>query len=94
MLKYYVDQRRRADGNFDQGAFEECYAILAAQRLTKILGIFMRLKERDGKPGYLQHVPRLWGYLDRALQAPVLEDLKIWYDEAFPADTRSIDQAV
>ncbi|NNF80835.1 MAG: tRNA (adenosine(37)-N6)-threonylcarbamoyltransferase complex ATPase subunit type 1 TsaE [Rhizobiales bacterium] len=94
MLEYYVEQRRRADENFDQSAFAECYAILAAQRLTKILGIFMRLKERDGKPGYLQHIPRLWRYLDQTLQAPVLKDLRIWYEEAFPAAARRTDQAV
>ena len=34
------------------------YAIMGAQRLTKILGIFARLDRRDGKPGYLQHIPR------------------------------------
>ncbi len=94
MLEYYVEQRQRTEGNFDRAAFEDGYAILAAQRLTKILGIFMRLKERDGKPGYLQHVPRLWRYLDRTLQAPVLKDLKSWYDEAFPIAARRTDQAV
>lgn len=94
MLEYYVEQRQRKNSDFDRVAFEEAYAILAAQRLTKILGIFMRLKERDGKPGYLQHVPRLWRYLDRTLQAPVLKDLKSWYDEAFPKSDRWTDQVV
>ena len=94
MLKYYMEQRLRADERFDESAFEECYAILAAQRLTKILGIFMRLKQRDGKPGYLQHVPRLWGYLERVLQAPVLEDLRAWFNEAFPENARKVDLGV
>lgn len=94
MLKYYAQQRRLADETFDQNAFEECYAILAAQRLTKILGIFMRLKQRDGKPGYLQHVPRLWGYLEHSLQAPVLKDLKAWFNAAFPESARKVDKTV
>ncbi len=93
MLQYYFEERKKEDGSFDQNAFEESYAILAAQRLTKILGIFMRLKERDGKDGYLQHIPRLWRYLERTLEAPVLSELKIWYDEAFPAAARIAPQA-
>ncbi len=93
MLEYYFEERQKDDESFDRDAFEECYAILAAQRLTKILGIFMRLKERDGKAGYLQHIPRLWGYLERTLEAPVLSQLKIWYDGAFPAPARIAPQA-
>ncbi len=34
---------------------------------TKILGIFARLDRRDGKPGYLAHLPRIEGYLARNL---------------------------
>ncbi len=94
MYEYYVEQRLRADGAFDPEAFADCYAILAAQRLTKILGIFMRLKLRDGKAGYLQHVPRLWRYLDQVLEAPVLHEVKDWYEDAFPAAMRTAGQAV
>ena len=32
---------------------------MAAQRNSKILGIFVRLNERDGKPAYLKHLPRI-----------------------------------
>ena len=39
-------------------AFAEAYAILAAQRATKILGVFARLADRAGKPGYLQPHPQ------------------------------------
>ncbi len=93
MLDFYLNQRGQSDGAFDCDAFEDCYAILAAQRATKILGIFMRLKERDGKPGYLQHIPRLWRYLEHTLKAPVLRDLKTWYDEAFPQAARQVGGA-
>ena len=54
--------------------------MLSAQRLTKILGIFVRLARRDGKPAYLRHLPRLHTYLDRALDHAVLSDLKLWYE--------------
>ncbi|MEM7426761.1 MAG: tRNA (adenosine(37)-N6)-threonylcarbamoyltransferase complex ATPase subunit type 1 TsaE, partial [Pseudomonadota bacterium] len=55
MLERYLRSRENADDGFERNRFLECYAVLAAQRTTKILGIFMRLKERDGKPGYLRH---------------------------------------
>ena len=64
---------------FDRAAFDESYAIMAAQRTTKILGIFVRLNLRDGKPGYMRHLPRLQAYLHRALQHPVLEELAFLY---------------
>ena len=53
-------------------AFAEAYAIMAAQRNSKILGIFVRLDKRDGKPAYLKHLPRIRDYLRRALAHPAL----------------------
>ena len=70
---------RRAQGSFDAYGFERDYAIMAAQRASKILGIFVRLDERDGKPQYLRHIPRLKGYLARTLGHPSLAALKTLY---------------
>lgn len=75
----YVSARKRQSSDFDQERFSEAYAVMAAQRITKILGIFVRLAMRDGKPAYLSHLPRMLGYLDRVLDRPVLSDLKDWY---------------
>lgn len=77
------------DATFDKQSFTFAYAALGAQRNTKIVGIFARLAMRDGKPGYLRHIPRLWGYLDRDLAHPRLAALKRWYDRQFPVETRS-----
>ena len=33
------------------------------QRHLKVLGIFCRLKHRDGKPGYSRDLPRFFGYV-------------------------------
>ena len=60
-------------------------AYLAAQRASKILGIFARLDLRDGKPQYLRHMPRVWGYLQRSLSHPALEALSAWYIAHVPA---------
>jgi tRNA threonylcarbamoyl adenosine modification protein YjeE len=76
----YVAARRVA-GPFDEAGFREAYAICAAQRNTKILGIFVRLDERDGKPAYLRHLPRIRAYLRRALAHPALQPVARLYAE-------------
>ncbi|PBB38918.1 tRNA (adenosine(37)-N6)-threonylcarbamoyltransferase complex ATPase subunit type 1 TsaE [Mesorhizobium sp. WSM3868] len=70
---------RRSAGAFDEAGFAEAYAIMAAQRNSKILGIFVRLEKRDGKPYYLKHLPRIRDYLRRALAHPALAGLKELY---------------
>ncbi len=79
LLGRYAKLRRQADPDFDAAAFVALYATMAAQRATKILGIFARLEKRDGKPQYLRHMPRVWGYLQRALAHPSLAALAAWY---------------
>ncbi len=70
---------RRAHGGFDEAAFDEAYAIMAAQRNSKILGIFVRLNMRDGKPSYLKHLPRIRDYVGRALAHPALAQVRAFY---------------
>jgi tRNA threonylcarbamoyl adenosine modification protein YjeE len=84
LLGLYARERRGADASFDMAAFARAYAILGAQRATKILGIFARLDKRDGKPQYLKHLPRIEAYLARDLAHPVLARLKGWYDAHLP----------
>jgi N-acetylmuramate 1-kinase len=84
LLGRYVRARLSRDRGFDTGGFTLLYATLAAQRATKILGIFARLQRRDGKPQYLRHMPRLWGYLQRSLAHPALTGLKTWYAANVP----------
>ncbi len=85
LLKRYVVNRTALDDSFDGAAFTALYALMAAQRATKILGIFARLDRRDGKPQYLRHMPRIWAYLQRALAHPALAPLRVWYDGHVPA---------
>jgi tRNA threonylcarbamoyl adenosine modification protein YjeE len=84
LVTRYVGVRRSADQAFDTPGFAQLYATLAAQRASKILGIFARLDKRDGKPQYLRHLPRVYAYLQRALAHPTLTALKIWYDLYVP----------
>jgi aminoglycoside/choline kinase family phosphotransferase len=61
-------------------AFERAYWALAAQRNTRILGVFTRLWKRDGKPGYRRFQPRMWGLLERDLGQPHLAPIRAWFD--------------
>ncbi|TJZ92148.1 tRNA (adenosine(37)-N6)-threonylcarbamoyltransferase complex ATPase subunit type 1 TsaE [Paracoccus gahaiensis] len=59
----------------DEAAFRAAYALIGAQRALRILGIFVRLAVRDGKPRYLDFMPRVWGHLSRNLAHPALAPL-------------------
>ncbi len=78
LVNHYVRLRQAGDPDFPEAAFRESYAIMAAQRATKILGIFVRLDKRDNKPQYRQHIPRILEYLKRSVQHPVLSEYKEW----------------
>lgn len=79
---------RNAQGDFDRAGFAAAYAVLGAQRATKILGIFARLSTRDGKHGYLGHIPRVSSYLERNLRHEALSDLRSWFGLHLPQQDR------
>jgi N-acetylmuramate 1-kinase len=64
------------------------YARLGAQRNAKIVGIFVRLWKRDGKPRYLAMIPRVWAALERDLAHPALKPVADWFAANIPADLR------
>lgn len=64
---YCAARRKKPDHDFDEENFRTAYAIMAAQRAAKILGIFIRLDKRDGKPHYLKHLPRMRRYFASAI---------------------------
>jgi aminoglycoside/choline kinase family phosphotransferase len=68
--------------------FERAYWALAAQRNTRILGVFTRLWRRDNKPGYRRFQPRMWGLLERDLQQPELAPVREWFDINIPPELR------
>ncbi len=70
LLTRYIKARHAADETFDPAGFAEIYAIMSAQRNTRLLGTFARLNRRDGKPQYLRHQPRIWTYLTPFAGAP------------------------
>lgn len=56
--------------------FLRAFDLMGLQRHIKVLGIFCRLWYRDGKPGYLGDLPRVWGYVQRiGLRHPEIRPL-------------------
>jgi hypothetical protein len=84
LLSRYIKARHLTDNTFDPASFAEGYAIMSAQRNTRLLGTFARLNRRDGKPQYLRHQPRIWTYLTRSLAHPVLSGIRGWYEAHVP----------
>src|SRR3546814_136739 len=44
----------------DSDAYAAAYSVVGAQRNCRIAGTFTRLWKRDGKPGYLRFMKRVW----------------------------------
>ncbi len=91
MVDLYLEGR---DGLYLEGGdgrddFLADYARLGAQRNAKIIGIFVRLWRRDGKPRYLAMIPRVWALLERDLAHPALAPVAQWFDANIPAQLRS-----
>lgn len=82
-----IDRYVQATGHGSR--FENAYWALAAQRNTRILGVFTRLWKRDNKPHYTAFQPRMWGLLERDLERPELEPVKDWFDRNVPAEYRT-----
>jgi aminoglycoside/choline kinase family phosphotransferase len=67
--------------SLDHEAFETSLVILAAQRHTRVLGIFERLARHEGKLDYRRlHSPRVERRLRQALQHPILAGVKSWME--------------
>ena len=86
-----IDRYKAATGQSE--AFERAYWALAAQRNTRILGVFTRLWKRDGKPHYTGFQPRMWGLLERDLGCPQLAPVRSWFDSNIAPEFRAASWA-
>jgi N-acetylmuramate 1-kinase len=83
VLNHYLQQV-----GWDRDSFMAAYALLGAQRNSKIVGIFTRLAKRDGKFQYLNLIDRVWGHLHKDLQHPALKSYSQWLDGVLPKPSR------
>lgn len=77
-------------GIADAAGFRTGFALMAAQRHARIIGLFVRLLRRDGKPDYLKHLPRVWRMFENALQHEALSPLRSWVDRILPPPLRHV----
>ena len=68
----------------DAGDFDTAYNIFGVQRNLRILGIFVWLSKVQGKSSYLQHIPRVNGYIKAGLAHAALADLRGWFETYVP----------
>ena len=74
---YYKSKLKKEEYKNLKNDFE----ILSVQRNLKILGIFVRLFKRDGKPNYLKYLPHTWSLIVRRLKNPVFKNLNLLFDK-------------
>lgn len=79
LINHLLDLYLQAFPNLDRNDFYASYALWGAQRTTRIIGTFYRLARRDGKPQYLQYIPRLKKSLESCLAHPSLAELRDWF---------------
>ncbi|WP_448580350.1 aminoglycoside phosphotransferase family protein [Thermaurantiacus sp.] len=85
MLQRFIDATEISD----EEGFRASYDVLGAQRNAKILGIFVRLRDRDGRQGYVERLPRVWRHLERNLAHPALASVRAWFDAHVPPEARA-----
>ena len=66
-------------------AFQTAYAVMGAQRNAKILGIFVRLAKRDGKPQYRRLIPRVQKLFLNDIKGPAFAPLRAWFASHLPS---------
>jgi aminoglycoside/choline kinase family phosphotransferase len=82
MLSRYLAAIPASCGTAD--AIMRRYHVLAAQRHTRLVGLFPRLNKRDRKPGYLKFMPRVLRQMQTALVAADLTEISDFLDTTLP----------
>ena len=89
-LRQMMQDRYIRLSQVDRKEFLAAYAALGAQRNLKIIGIFTRLCQRDGKAQYLDMIPRVWAHLANDLRHPCLAELSLFVSLHFQVPTPAI----
>lgn len=68
-IENWIEQfRRELELDIEPGQWLRYCDLMGLQRNIKIVGIFARLYYRDGKQGYLEMIPRFYGYVTDTLR--------------------------
>lgn len=61
--------------NYSKEQLDLCYHILSLQRNLRIVGVFLRLSNRDKKVHYLKYIPLVLSYIQNTLEHPALREI-------------------
>ena len=82
LFRHYIKRK-----NFkvkEKSYIKNDFDILSVQRNLKILGIFVRLYKRDGKPNYLKYLPYTWSLILKRMKNPIFDKLNILFKKHLP----------
>lgn len=82
MLRRYLDRIPSSCGTED--TILQRYYLLAAQRHTRLIGLFFRLNIRDNKSGYLNFMPRVVAQLQVAMRMANLSEISDFLNTTLP----------
>lgn len=89
LMTRMIDRYLAAKPEIDRAAYMAAYAIIGAQRNTRIAGTFARLLKRDGKPWYQRFMPRVWELIAHDIKHPALAPVAAWYARHLPESHRA-----
>jgi len=89
VFNYYL----KTNKNINAKKFKNDFDILSVLRNLKIIGIFMRLAERDKKKKYLKLIPYAWMMIDNRMNKnKELYNLKLLLASGFPKFITNLDE--
>ena len=89
VYNYYL----KTNKNIHAKKFKNDFDILSVLRNLKIIGIFMRLAERDKKKKYLKLIPYAWKMIDNRMNKnKELYNLKLLLASSFPKFITKLDE--
>ncbi len=79
LARKLYDQYLALRPDINKEAFKAHYAAMAMLRHARVLGFLIRVWVRDGKPQYLQFMPRVERQFAAALAHPIAAPLRDWW---------------
>jgi N-acetylmuramate 1-kinase len=90
VLNYYLLLAKK-EKNFNTEQFKKEFSILSVQRAMKIIGIFSRLYKRDKKIRYLKLIPYTWTILNKRLEDPIFEEVRIIINQQIKLRSKNVN---
>ena len=90
LMAAMIDRYLVANPQLKREDFMTAYAVIGAQRNTRIVGTFARLLKRDGKSAYQRFMPRVWELIALDLSSPALAPVAAWFQRHLPPQDRHV----